>query len=372
MSLGAGGFWQVSRWNNNLDKATKAWRVAGDDFGDLRLNCLAFAILAPNPHNLQPWLIKLDGTDRLSLYCSPDRLLPATDPPSRQITIGFGAFLELLRMAAADKGYRLSLDAFPKGEPYTALDKRPIANVQFIKDSKVKPDPLFKFALKRQTLRVNYTDKPVSQETLAQLNQTSLFSNARQGGFTSTKDKADAAFLEKNSLEGWHIELNTKHTYAESIKWTRVGARQVEQNPDGISLYGLPMEALRITGVLTPETSADENSFAFKATEDFYSNLIKSAQAWGWIWTNTNSRQDQLAAGRAWLRLHLQATKLGLGMHPLSQVLQEFPEMAKPYKEIHRWANLKSPKTIQGLFRFGYAPRVAQAPRWALKTRVLG
>lgn len=64
--------------------------------GDLRRWALGFAILAPNPHNRQPWLVDLAYPDEIRLYVDRDRVLPETDPPGRQIVIGHGAFLELL------------------------------------------------------------------------------------------------------------------------------------------------------------------------------------------------------------------------------------------------------------------------------------
>ncbi|MEO1642986.1 MAG: twin-arginine translocation pathway signal protein, partial [Pseudomonadota bacterium] len=86
-------------------KAARApWRDAGQ-YEDVRKRALSYALLAPNPHNLQPWLVSLDGDDGLTLYHDSKRRLPVTDPYDRQITIGCGAFLELLSLAAAQEGY---------------------------------------------------------------------------------------------------------------------------------------------------------------------------------------------------------------------------------------------------------------------------
>ncbi len=374
MTLGAGGLWQVSRWDKNLDEATQAWREAGKSFGDIRLDCLSYAILAPNPHNLQPWRIKLEGTDSLTLYCAEDRRLPATDPPNRQITIGFGAFLELLRMAAASKGYHLDTAPFPEGEPYPVLDDRPIAKVRFVRASRrrqAKPSPLFDFVKTRRTMRINFKEKPIAQSKLDGLSALPLFDNPKAGGVVSTNNPKKVDVIKNICLEGWKIELNTPRTFGESVKWTRVGSRQVAENPDGISLKGTPMELFRLLGLLTPEKMGDNTSTAFQATYDFYANLIHSAQGWAWIWTSDNKRSNQLEAGKAWVRLHLQATQLGLALHPVSQVLQEFPEMDKFYREMHSWAGIKAPARIQGLLRLGYATPPAPSPRWNLNHTII-
>ena len=81
--------------NAPSDEARIAWREAGTP-AEYRRRFLSYALLAPNPHNRQPWLVRLDGEDSLTLFCDLDRRLPETDPFDRQIVLGCGAFLELL------------------------------------------------------------------------------------------------------------------------------------------------------------------------------------------------------------------------------------------------------------------------------------
>ena len=72
------------------DIAVVAWAVPKSDLAKLGLRefMLAHALLAPNPHNRQPWLADLRRADEVTLVCDPDRLLPETDPFGRQIQIG--------------------------------------------------------------------------------------------------------------------------------------------------------------------------------------------------------------------------------------------------------------------------------------------
>ena len=71
-------------------------------------------------------------------------MLPATDPPNRQILIGCGAFLELLCMAAAQLGHRAEVTLLPEGD-YAAsgVDARPFATVHMAADASARPAPLF-------------------------------------------------------------------------------------------------------------------------------------------------------------------------------------------------------------------------------------
>ena len=69
------------------------------------------------------------------------------------------------------------------------------------------------------------------------------------------------------------------------------------------------------------------------------------------------------------MRAHLAATLAGLAFHPVSQALEEYPEMAGPYREVH---DLLAPPgdTVQMLVRLGYATAVPPSPRWPLAERI--
>ena len=76
-------------------KALAPWAQAGA-YADPRMSALSYAILAPNPHNRQPWFVSLESDDALTLYFDTEKQLPHTDPFDRQLTIGLGCFLELM------------------------------------------------------------------------------------------------------------------------------------------------------------------------------------------------------------------------------------------------------------------------------------
>ena len=88
-----------------------------------------------------------------------------------------------------------------------------------------------------------------------------------------------------------------------------------------------------------------------------------SRTAMGFVWLSTpgNSRSQQIEAGRAYVRLQLKTTEIGLGMHPMSQTLQEFAEMKPFYDKAHQLTLAKAaPKapldeTLQMFCRLGYA-----------------
>ena len=358
---------------SDISPAQEPWRQATEGFGDARLNAAAYAILAPSPHNLQPWMIRLEGEDRLTLFCDLDRRLPETDPPDRQTTIGLGAFLELLRQAAAEQGHRLDIAPFPEGEPGDRLDERPIAHVRFVEDASTERDPLFGYALKRRTARRKFDPgRPVPSDRLAALMQVSTSLPALKAiGVDGSSEPETVSWLKDVCRRAWEIELRKPETCRESSYLTRIGARQINANPDGIFLAGPMMEAYRMTGMLTQENMDEIGSTAWEATLSTYNGLIDSAPTFLWFTTPGNSRAEQLDSGAVWIRLQLAAAAVGVGFQPLSQVLEEYSEMAGPFADIHERFGVTLPGRIQGLFRLGYAGGQPPAPRWPLESRII-
>lgn len=84
-------------------EAIEAWQGPGRDAApddDVRRWLLSYAILAPHSHNLQSWVVDLSTPDEILLRCDLKRLLPQTDPLSRQIMMSHGTFLALLDLVA--------------------------------------------------------------------------------------------------------------------------------------------------------------------------------------------------------------------------------------------------------------------------------
>lgn len=360
----AGGSWALTR----APKAARApWRQAGDSLGDPRLDALSYAILAPNPHNMQPWLIELAGEDELVIHADPDRLLPETDPPGRQTTIGFGCFLELFHQAVAEQGYRAEITPFPAGADQEALDDRPIARIQMIPDTAAPKDPLFGAILERRSIRDPFdTGRSVSPDDLAALKAVTL-----PGVMTGTSnDPAMVEKLRRLTADAWAVEWNYQPTRQEAIDVTRIGKAEINAKPWGLMLFGPLMDAMKTAGVLTQKKMEDPDSVAFKETQSFYEKSCATAMAHLWTVTATNTREDQLATGRAWVRMHLEATRRGLAFHPLSQPLEEFPAMAEHYRAAHQ---LLAPEgcTVQMLARLGYAKSPPPAAREPLTSKLI-
>ncbi len=342
------------------------WEQAGS-YNDPRRRALSWALLAPNPHNRQPWLADLSEDGVITLHVDRDRLLPHTDPFNRQITIGLGCFLELLRMAAAEDGYRAEVALFPQGSSAVALDQRPIARITLTSDPAVARDPLFALVPARRSNKEPFdVNRSVAPEMLAQM-EAVVRNGARFGGTVDASKVLEWRALTREALR---IEVVTPHAYQESVDLFRIGRREVDANPDGIDFSGPMFESMHLTGMFTREMAGDPTSFAFKAGMDAVYANADTAMGHVWLVTNDNSRETQIATGADWLRVNLAATALGLGFQPLSQALQEFPEMAVPFRQVHEHLAPEG-GTVQMLSRIGYGPVVGNSPRWPLETRIM-
>jgi hypothetical protein len=311
--------------------------------------------------------VQLEGDDALTLYVDLERRLPATDPFDRQITIGCGALLELLRLAAAEEGYDAQITAFPEGMPEVSsrLDARPVARVTFVSGA-ASPDPLFAHVLARHTNREVYEARDVEPAKLAALVSagTAYGLQAVSCGNDQTAER-----LRDITWRGHEMESLTDYTMQESIDLMRIGPAEVARHRDGISLEGPFIGLGKLVGAVSREALADPKSDAFKQGLDMYRPLAASARAFVWLVNDGAIRDGQIAAGRAYMRLTLEAAAEGLAIHPWSQTLQEYPEMAALYREVHDLIGAGG--RVQMLARAGYAKPVVPAPRRGLDAHLM-
>ena len=242
-----------------------------------------------------------------------------------------------------------------------------MAIARFVDDASVAKDPLFAQVFARRSLKEPYDlARPVDDGVL----QT-LVAAAGPGVLTDTTNElAMVQQLRQLTDDAMRREFETPHTYKESVDLFRIGKAEIEANPDGIDFSGWFFEGLHTFGLFNREVVLDPESTSFKQGLESQTELAHTAMAHVWLVTETNTRLDQIAAGRAWLRVNLAATAAGVGTQPMSQALQEFPEMAQYYAQAHE---LLAPNggTVQMLGRLGYGADVPPSPRWAVESRTI-
>ena len=191
------------------------------------------------------------------------------------------------------------------------------------------------------------------------------------GDVNTTRDPSLLGKLRTITVAAISDEMTTHRTMMESVRLLRIGRDEIDAAGDGLALSGPMIEATRLLGLTTREKLADPASTAFRIGLDGQREIYDSVPAALWISTQGNGRKDQLDAGRRYVRATLRAAALGLAIHPMSQSLQEYPEMADHLAAVHALLGVSSGHRIQMLARIGHAPPVAPAPRLPLQTHLV-
>jgi len=352
-------------------EAIAAWQGPQSD-ADVRKWILSYAILAPHSHNLQSWLVDLRTPNEIILYCDLKRLLPETDPYYRQIMMSHGTFLELVDIAARERGIRTNIELFPQGEfGLKQIDQRPIARIRLATDPNLVKDPLFSQILKRHTNREAYDLSKAVPADAVQGMANSMKSYPIDFGFVGLEQPVALKTHRKIAAEAWRIELTTPAKILETYKLLRVGAKEIAKYRDGISIND-PFLSLIVRLGLFDRTKAPKpgDSAIAGQIEDFNKNLDATP---GFIWmiTEGNDRTMQVNAGRAYVRVQLSGAAHGISMQPLQQALQEYSEQQATYKEIHNLLGAPSPRfTVQMWARLGSGPQIDPAPRRGLEAHI--
>ncbi len=356
-------------------EAIEAWAgptstVAQD--ADVRRWLLSYAILAPHSHNLQSWVADLGTPNQITLYCDLKRVLPQTDPLSRQIMMSHGTFLELLDLAARERGLRADIALFPQGAFGPAkLDARPVATVRLTPDAGVQKDPLFAQILQRHTNRNRYditrAVPPAAWSAMA-VAASSASVPVRVGFAGLEQGETALAAHRRIASAAWRIELTVPRTIMESFDVLRVGQSEIAAHRDGLSLTSPMVVAMDRLGLFDRTKAPAADDYATSSQIKQFDEKLASTPGFWWMVTPGNDRVTQVNVGRAYARAQLAATAQGLALHPLSQALQEYVEQQQTYADIHALAGATAPgETVQMWARVGYAQAVEPSPRRRLQ-----
>jgi len=183
---------------------------------------------------------------------------------------------------------------------------------------------------------------------------------------TSVKDE-----LSEIMIEAMRIETSSKSRDAETIAMFRFNDEERSRYRDGIGVAESGMSGLKgwvVESFFLSRNDAEKDSTSFgEQAVDLITEQVRSAAAFGWISTASNTRLDQVMTGRAYERLNLTATAMGVAMHPMSQVLQEYSDVSDLQKRFLDYLGTPAGHTVQMLFRLGVADPVEHSPRRSVK-----
>lgn len=329
-----------------------------DRFDDPRMKIVARAELAPSSHNTQPWTVTLDRSDTQTLYLYVDgtRLTPAVDPLSRQALVSQGTFLQYFEVAAADLGYRSTVELFPAG-PYDEANLMqsmidvPVAKVTIAEDASVATEDIGSLFLS-DTNRGPYEDTPLTTTERDTLMELAPESGSTIEIFTDAENKATLADF---AVQGTLIESRYAPATEESAALFQPNEDAKNEARSGFSVEGQGTSGFMkylLQGLVTIVPSINDDDATAKNAISLTDEAVAHTPAYALVSTASNSRGEQVQAGMLYAELSLRARTLGLVMQPLSQVLQEYPDMAGPYAAIHdKYAS--EGQTIQMMVRIG-------------------
>ncbi|MDR1823964.1 MAG: hypothetical protein LBR27_01275 [Bifidobacteriaceae bacterium] len=274
---------------------------------------LYYASLAPNSHNAQMWQVTAyPSRGELAIALDPDRLLPVTDPAGREALISVGAFTENLVQSLEAYGYEVEVTTTQVAE---AGRDGPVVIVHY-GGNPGEPDGIGQQALEAMTLR--HTEKGVM--LALPLTAAQLEALAAVPGVTYFQDGSDGfAYLAGGTVTAYRDQANDLAARQELAGWLRLSNGEALAQRDG-----LPAEQLGITGITktlyyltTSQADLTGDSFAnqgISRTEKQVDGAAGFAVLVG---------DDPITAGRDLERLWLAATRAGVSVQPMSQILED-------------------------------------------------
>jgi hypothetical protein len=187
------------------------------------------AILAPSPHNAQPWLFRV-GSGRVDLYADRARWTGATDPFRREQYVGLGAALENLLLTANADGYEPKVTLLPDGS-----DSSHVARIELAQSS-TRASALYGQIPSRHTNRYPYVQNKgvptAALDAMAGLSN-SASGDARLLWFTGVAQRSLIGELLVQATEALMADPDQS---ASDYAWFRQGWDEIQRQRDGITI----------------------------------------------------------------------------------------------------------------------------------------
>ena len=274
---------------------------------------LFLASLAPSGHNTQPWFVRPLAPYRWIIGNDRRKWLPAVDPQQRETLLSLGAFFQNLEFAAAAFGYacRWTLLAVTNQDAW-------VAEVQLVKTAAGNFTDVE--AMKnRRTLRAGFSRAALRPADLAHLIAGEpefihhLPATSREGRFVSEQT------IEANRLQGYRDPAQR-----ELADWIRFSGADARRERDGLTTGGMEIEGLAGWAVRNFYGKSDvlKSAFRERGLDRVRAQVVASA-GWILITSRDGSVASLLETGRRMQRLFLKVRARGIGLHPMTQILEE-------------------------------------------------
>ena len=298
--------------------AYAAWDTAGLAGGD-GLALVRNAVLAANAHNAQPWTFRL-ATDGIDVFADTSRGLGAMDPLEREMHVSLGCAVENLAVAASAAGRTATVTWLPSpGDPTHVARVDLAATVD-------PPSTLGSAIASRNTRRGPYD----TRRTLAQgqLDALGSLADGRDVEVVWWTQDAPMTTFGDLTVRATEAIIADEQQAADDFAWYRTSWSEIQLRKDGITIDPSGQTPLvRALAKLVPVSRVQNNAGWLRGTRD---SQVPTAAAFGaLVVDDAHDPLRGLQAGRVWQRLALEATRAGVGVQPLCQVLERIDREAE-------------------------------------------
>ena len=326
---------------------------------------LRYGVTAPSAHNTQPWRIVIVSDVDAHLFFDPARMLPETDPLGRQVHIRHGTLIEMTASAATSLGYRSEVTILPDGEmSIPEFGTRPTATIRLVTEPGLEPDPLFSQILDRRSSRLAHLGPQLTDQERADIKHDAHISGV-EVGWIPAEQRAPVLDI---AIRAMTVEVEDYDLYDETRIWFRFSERAIAEKRDGFHADTSGLSGLALA--LGRRFLNDGNWHKAYNRAPYLKGFRQQVNATTdllTLTTETNTMRDWITTGRAYVRAQLSAGSLGLRFQPMSQVLQEFPQMDQLRTEMEQLVGVAPPAKLQMLVRVGRTKQPALSPRRDLR-----
>lgn len=280
---------------------------SGRATGQALREVLALACRAPSVHNTQPWRWWI-RPPRVGLRADRSRQLVFSDPLGRNLMLSCGAALHQLQVAAAGLGLSVTITRLPDpGDPDL------LAIAELTPSGPPTPEALDELEAlrRRQTDRRRFTAWPVTDEQLDRLAGIAQRWGSRVLPLTGGSTRA---LIEELADRATEIQARHAPLLGEQREWVAHSAE------DGVPVASLPAQT-------HPGERRDRFTRGAEQAPQGRSSLVGTDGVLA-ICTSADTPAAWLDAGETLSAMWLRATREGLSLVPLSQVIEVYETRA--------------------------------------------
>jgi nitroreductase len=280
------------------------------------------AVLAPSGGNSQPWHFYY-GDDTLWVVHDRTRsrtLLDGRSNASSVALLALGAAIENIAVAAARRGYRTNIQAFPRPD-----DPRTVAALRFANGALFEESELAKAF---PQLRARVTNRRVSVRRPLESGVEPILLEAARSRAAQLQLVSDGdALAEIGRIlgEADRVRFACRDLHRElfdELRWTPSEAARTQDGLDVRTLELTPAQSAVLRVLARPDVAAFiRRQRMGSATAELARTSIAAASAVGLLSIPSPTPEAWLQGGRAMERMWLAATALGVALQPMTALL---------------------------------------------------